>query len=118
MAALPVPLGAPDADVAERLRQIVASTRAVKQRARRTPGGLLQGYTAFVASSAALLDALPGLAGRLPSFNLVLSNVRGPKRRLHLNGAPLLGAYALPIVPPGAANRDTIANGSLSERLS
>ncbi|MGI9590699.1 MAG: WS/DGAT domain-containing protein, partial [Myxococcota bacterium] len=108
VAALPVSLGAPDADVGERLRQIVASTRAVKQRARRTPGSLLQGYTTFVASSAALLDALPGLAGALPSFNLILSNVRGPKRRLHLNGAPLLGAYALPIVPPGAALNVTV----------
>ncbi len=108
VAALPVPLGAPDADVIERLRQIAASTRAVKARARRTPGGLLQGYTAFVVSSAALLDALPGLAGRLPSFNLIVSNVRGPEQRLYLNGAPLLGAYALPIVPPGAAMNITV----------
>ena len=108
VAALPVALGAPDADAAERLRQIVASTRGLKDRARRTPGSVLQGYTAFLASAAALFDAMPGLPGSLPSFNLVVSNVRGPGRRRYLNGAAMLGAYALPIVPPGAALNVTV----------
>ncbi|MDJ0866359.1 MAG: WS/DGAT domain-containing protein [Myxococcota bacterium] len=32
----------------------------------------------------------------------------GPALRLYLGGAPLLGAYALPIVPPGAALNITV----------
>ena len=108
VAALPIALGAPEAGTAERLQQIVASTRGLKGRARRTPGSILQGYTAFLAGAAALFDAMPGLPGALPSFNLVMSNVRGPERRLYLNGAAMLGAYALPIVPPGAALNVTV----------
>ena len=46
--------------------------------------------------------------GKVPSANLVISNMKGPTEQLYLAGAPLVAFHGLPIVPPGAGLNVTL----------
>ncbi|MGY1671259.1 wax ester/triacylglycerol synthase family O-acyltransferase [Geodermatophilus sp. SYSU D00710] len=98
--AVPLPVGEPDP--VRRLELIAADTRARKQRTR-SPG----------------LNALPvdflqraawRMATRQRAYNLSVTNVPGPPRRLFLAGAPLL--ELIPVVPIGG--NLTLGVGALS----
>ncbi|MBB4843681.1 diacylglycerol O-acyltransferase [Paucibacter oligotrophus] len=89
-------LATEEADVAERLRRIKASTTAGKERLRSL------GRSAKLAYAATLLmplgiDVLSGRAAQRPSFNLVISNVPGPREQQYLDGARLDECYPLSI---------------------
>lgn len=99
---LPVALGAQDAAVVERLRQVMDSSGRVKDRAAQLPGPLLQVYTIMLVSGGVISESRL-TRGRLATINLAVSNMPGPRGRRFLHGAPLAGLYGLPIVPPGAS---------------
>jgi len=56
----------------------------------------LLNYTALMMAPAGL-HLLTGLAPRLRAFNVIISNVPGPKEPLYWNGARLTGQYPVSI---------------------
>lgn len=59
------------------------------------------------------LTALPGFVGATsPPFNLVISNVPGPRQPLYWKGARLDGNYPLSIALDGQAMNITLANNA------
>ncbi|MES0873811.1 WS/DGAT/MGAT family O-acyltransferase [Sinimarinibacterium thermocellulolyticum] len=84
-------------DPGERLRTIIASTRAAKaQLAGMTRSAIMQ-YSALLMAPL-LLSQIPGAVGRVrPAFNLVVSNVPGPTRPLYFRGACMQAYYPLSI---------------------
>jgi len=54
-------------------------------------------------------DTLPWF-GKVPSANLVVSNMKGPTEQLYLAGAPMVDFLGLPILPPGAGLNVTFAS--------
>ncbi|MDA8060953.1 MAG: WS/DGAT domain-containing protein, partial [Actinomycetota bacterium] len=102
-------------DPLERLGRIQASMRRGKEAlAGLTP---LQAAVFGAAQLAPLAAcALPGLAAVVPPpFNLIISNVPGPRRTLYLDGARLVGLYPLSVPLHGQALNVTAASydGSL-----
>jgi diacylglycerol O-acyltransferase len=100
-------LGTRHADPAERVREIVESTRAGKQ--------LLTGLSSREATLYAGLSQLPllltsliGIAERFPAFSTTISNVPGPRKQLYWNGAPLDGIYPASAVFHGFALNITL----------
>ena len=65
------------------------------------PGGVTSNIFTKLAGGAVATEAVPGL-DRTPTNNLLISNMPGPRGKLYLAGAPLIGFYGLPIVPPGS----------------
>ena len=51
----------------------------------------------------------PGF-GKVPSANLVISNMKGPTGPLYLAGAPMVAFHGLPILPAGAGLNVTFAS--------
>lgn len=85
------------ADPAMRLMAIQDSVRQSKERyASMTPAEILN-YTALTLAPAGL-HLLTGLAPRWQTFNVIISNVPGPKEPLYWNGARLEGMYPVSIV--------------------
>ena len=68
-----------------------------------------QAYALLLLGSLTLADTVPWL-GKVPSANLVISNMKGPTEQLYLAGAPLVAFHGLPIVPPGAGLNVTFAS--------
>lgn len=104
-----IALGAPEATILQRLRQINTMTTKAKVKGRRMQSMSRQVYALLLAGSMALADAVPGL-GKAPSANLVISNMKGPADQLYLAGAPVVGFLGLPILPPGAGLNVTFAS--------
>ena len=94
-------LGKPGQKPLECLQSIHDSNDRIKQEAAKVPPGALQLYTMLLAGGAVATEAVPGL-DRTPTNNLLISNMPGPRGKLYLAGAPLIGFYGLPIVPPGS----------------
>lgn len=93
-------LGAAGLQPEERLRSVMDSTRRIKKEAAKVPTAVLQMYTMLLAAGGVVNESIPGM-DRVPTNNLLISNMPGPKRQMYLAGAPLIGFYGLPIVPPG-----------------
>lgn len=90
-------LGTHIADPTNRLRLIKASVEEAKERFRgMTPEEILN-YTALTLAPAGF-SLLTGLAPKWQAFNVVISNVPGPKEPLYWNGARLQGMYPVSIV--------------------
>lgn len=92
-----------EADPAKRLEKIAESTR----RAKSVLSGLSQLQVTALSAGVMLPMAVNSIAGlyrwgTLP-FNVVISNVPGPKESLYLNGARLSGLYPLSIPTNGQA---------------
>lgn len=96
-----IPMGAPEASPIERLKEINTATTSAKDKGRGMQTTSRQAYALFLLGSLTLSDAVPWL-DKLPSANLVISNMKGPTEQLYLAGAPLVAFHGLPIVPPGA----------------
>ncbi len=93
----------------DRLDVIRRSIKNSKDRVKRmTPGELLN-YTGIVFSLAGL-NLVTGLAPKLQSFNIVISNVPGPKETLYWNGAMLDALYPVSIVLDGQATNITLTS--------
>jgi diacylglycerol O-acyltransferase / wax synthase len=59
------------------------------------------------------LSAIPGVVGSTPPpFNIVISNVPGPRQPMYWNGARLDGNYPLSVVLDGQALNITLANNA------
>ncbi|MCP5130482.1 MAG: wax ester/triacylglycerol synthase family O-acyltransferase [Pseudomonadales bacterium] len=94
-----VPLGAPDADIIERLRQIHECTGKVKDRARKMSAPMRQTYILLLLGLTTVPELVPGINAS-PSANVLISNMAGPAEQLYLGGAPLRAMLGLPILPP------------------
>jgi diacylglycerol O-acyltransferase / wax synthase len=103
-----IAMGAPEASLEERLRQINSATTNAKHKGRRMQTTLRQVYTVLLFASQTMSD-MPWF-GKVPSANLVISNMKGPSEQLYLAGAPMVGFLGLPILPPGAGLNVTFAS--------
>jgi diacylglycerol O-acyltransferase / wax synthase len=104
-----IPMGAPEASPLERLKQINAATMRAKDKGRSMQTTSRQVYALLLLGSLTMADAVPWL-GKVPSANLVISNMKGPSEQLYLAGAPMVAFQGLPIVPPGAGLNVTFAS--------
>jgi diacylglycerol O-acyltransferase len=66
-------------------------------------------YTMLV-STPIIAPSLLGMSAKLPPFNVVISNVPGPKKPLYWNGARLTGMYPCSIVTHGLAVNITVTS--------
>ena len=84
-------------DPTKRLLAIQDSIQACKDRfASMTPAEIIN-YTALTLAPAGL-QLLTGMVPKLQTFNVVISNVPGPREPLYWNGARLQGVYPVSIV--------------------
>jgi len=104
-----VSMGEPGAAVDQRLQQIRQSIQKVKDKSQKLPTAVRQFYSLFVFGSASLSDISPPLQA-VPSANLIISNMVGPKEQLYLGGVPMVAFQGLPIVPPGGGLNVTFAS--------
>jgi WS/DGAT/MGAT family acyltransferase len=102
-------LGTHLADAGERFETIQNSVRAGKE----VYAGLSAGEAALFAqitASPMTLTTLFGLGDWLPAYNLVISNVPGPRKTMYWNGARLEGMYPASIVLHGQALNITLVS--------
>ena len=104
-----IAMGAPKASIRERLQQINAATQSAKAKGRGMQKVARQAYALLLTGSLTMADTLP-MMGKLPSANLVISNMKGPSEQLYLGGAPMVAFHGLPILPPGAGLNVTFAS--------
>lgn len=97
------------ADPAARLRAIVASTQAAKQRMAQMTRVEQIAYAATALSPMAV-TSMVGLDRFHPAFNLVISNVPGPRETLYWNGARLDESYPVSIPIEGQALNITLTS--------
>jgi diacylglycerol O-acyltransferase len=111
---LHVRLGEPGADPRERLRQVVASSSASKKEARSMSRDALQDFALIMAGLLTLADRTP--LGRIlsPSYNVLMSNVPGPRDDiLYLRGARQLATYPISgFLPGGNLNITVLSHGN------
>jgi diacylglycerol O-acyltransferase len=92
-----VNLGTHITDAGQRMRLIKASVQESKQRfAQMTPEESLNFAALMLAPT--FLNMVTGLAPQLHAFNVVISNVPGPRETLYWNGAKLIGLYPVSLV--------------------
>jgi WS/DGAT/MGAT family acyltransferase len=103
-----IAMGAPGASLGERLKQINRATTNAKRKGRRMQTTSRQVYTLLLFASQTMSD-MPWF-GKIPSANLVISNMKGPTEQLYLAGAPMVDFLGLPILPPGAGLNVTFAS--------
>ena len=90
-------LGTHICDPANRLRVVQASVKEAKQRfAQMSPEEILN-FTALSMAPTGL-NLLTGLAPKWRAFNVIISNVPGPREPLYWNGAQLQGQYPVSVV--------------------
>ena len=104
-----IPMGLPQASLNERLQQIHAATQRAKEKGRALPRVVRDFYALFVFGSTTA-SAVASVFAKLPSSNLVISNMKGPTEPLYLGGASLAAFHGLPIVPPGGGLNVTFAS--------
>jgi len=111
--ALHIRLGEPGAGPVERLQQVVASSRASKEEARALSREALLDFALLMAGALELADRIP--LGRLlsPSYNVLVSNVPGPREDvLYLRGARQLASYPISaFLPGGNLNITVLSHG-------
>lgn len=99
------------ADPAERLKAVITSTRKAKKQVSgmgQLPALAYSGYL-LAPGLAQTLAAITGVKNPLPTtFNLVLSNVPGPRKPLYLKGSRLEAVYPVSIPAHGMALNITL----------
>lgn len=107
--AVQVNLGTHLADPIERLRVIKESVQVAKKRLGALPSDDVFNITALT-NLPLLLGQITRISGRLrrPLFNLVISNVPGPKVPLYLGDAQLLANYPVSLIWHGYALNITV----------
>ncbi|MBR9814464.1 wax ester/triacylglycerol synthase family O-acyltransferase [bacterium] len=102
-------LATDEADVVERLDKIRRSTSHAKKRLESmSPAGIVN-YTS-VLTAPMLMPVLTGRGAERQVFNVVISNVPGPKNPLYLNGARMASNYPVSIVLDGQALNITVVS--------
>jgi len=106
------PIGTHIDDAVERLEFVHHTMDIAKEMHQATPATLLQDFAQFappaIAARAAQLVFRNGRAGRFTPFNLVISNIPGPRFPLYLAGARLEGHYPVSAITDGAALNITL----------
>lgn len=102
-------LGTHKDDPLERLSIIQRSMQNAKQRFKRMNANQILNYSAFVYGPAGL-NMLTGMMPKRQAFNLVISNVPGPREPLYWNGAKLDALYPASIVLDGQALNITMTS--------
>ncbi|MDP9023568.1 MAG: wax ester/triacylglycerol synthase family O-acyltransferase [Actinomycetota bacterium] len=103
------------ADPAERLRRVSRSAQIAKRQHLAIGATTLTDWAEFAAPAmfarAARLYSATGMAERhRPLYNVVISNVPGPRRSLYFAGAELLSYYPMgPIIDGGALNISVVS---------
>jgi len=96
-------LGTDIADPKKRLKAITASTRIAKDHLQTLPRSALTQYTMLVMAPY-ILSLVTGIGGRTrPVFNVTISNVPGPDKPLHFQGARLEAMYPISLLAHGGA---------------
>lgn len=85
-------LGTHVADPAQRMKLIKASVNEAKQRMAGMSQAEIMAYSALMFAPAGL-QLLTGMVPQAQAFNVLISNVPGPKQPLYWNGARLQGMY-------------------------
>lgn len=93
----------------ERLQTIRRSVQNAKQRFKRMTSDQILNYSAVVYGPAGL-NILSGMMPKHQAFNLVISNVPGPREPLYWNGAKLDALYPASIVLDGQALNITMTS--------
>jgi WS/DGAT/MGAT family acyltransferase len=106
-------LATDEADPEKRLARIHLAMKAAKRMQQAVPASLLQDFTQFatpnVAGQAARIIARTRIFDRLnPPFNVVISNVPGPRHPLYLGGARMLTYYPVSAVAEGQGLNITV----------
>ncbi|WP_405136447.1 WS/DGAT/MGAT family O-acyltransferase [Nocardia sp. NBC_01388] len=86
------------ADPRTRLATIAASTRAGKQHIKTVPPESMSAYTTLAMSPQFVKQLVPGAASLRPMFNLVISNVPGPKQPMYAAGARLENFFPMSLL--------------------
>jgi diacylglycerol O-acyltransferase len=97
------------ADPRERLAAIVRSMAHSKERFSRMSQLEIMNYLAVIMAAGGI-NMATGLAPRWQAFNVVVSNVPGPRKTLYFNGARMDGTYPLSIVLDGQALNITLTS--------
>lgn len=85
-----------ESDAGERLRKIHRGIQEAKDRYAKMSSDEIINYTALTLAPAAF-NFLTGMAPKWQTFNVVISNVPGPKETSYWNGAKLEGMYPVSI---------------------
>lgn len=102
-------LGTHKGDPLERLNIIHRSVQHAKERFSRMKPSEILSYSGVVYSLAGL-NLLTGAAPRHQAFNIVISNVPGPKEPLYWNGARLDAMYPVSVLMDGQALNITLTS--------
>jgi len=108
--ALMVRLGTDEPDPADRLRVVHASMRDGKEALGSMSQMQIMAMAALGVAPAVLWPALRMQGVMRPPFNLVISNVPGPRQQVYYNGARLAGMYPASIPLHGQAMNITCAS--------
>lgn len=102
-------LGTHKEDPLERLAIVRRSVQNTKEKFKRMNSNQILNYSAFVYSAAGL-NIASGLLPKRQAFNLVISNVPGPREPLYWNGARLDALYPASIILDGQALNITMTS--------
>ncbi|HCN35507.1 MAG TPA: wax ester/triacylglycerol synthase family O-acyltransferase [Acinetobacter johnsonii] len=102
-------LGTHKEDPLERLAIVRRSVQNAKEKFKRMNSNQILNYSAFVYSAAGL-NIASGLLPKRQAFNLVISNVPGPREPLYWNGARLDALYPASIILDGQALNITMTS--------
>lgn len=102
-------LGTHKEDPIERLEIIKRSVQNSKNRFKRMSANQILNYSAFVYGPAGL-NIASGIMPKRQAFNVIISNVPGPKEPLYWNGARLDALYPASIVLDGQALNITMTS--------
>lgn len=102
-------LGTHKEDPLERLQIVRRSVLNAKKRFKRMTSNQILNYSAFVYGAAGL-NIVSGMMPKHQAFNLVISNVPGPREPLYWNGAKLDALYPASIVLDGQALNITMTS--------
>ena len=130
--AMCVPLGAPSANVRQRMAQVIAAIGSAKGelRAMSKDTAMMYGISVFALAEVEAELSRYSTAVTKPMANFVLSNVPGSPKPLYLNGARLTGSYPISALAAtmglnvtltsyaGAMDFGFVANGASMAHLS
>lgn len=108
ISAVQVTLGTDVGNPVDRLRAIQESMKVAKERLSRMDQADLNAFT-VMSNLPLMLGQATGIAGRWTTmFNVVISNVPGPKEPLYMHGAKMLANYPVSLIWHGYAVNMTV----------